>query len=203
MEGDVELAWSDIWEVGIVIGSARNATKWETQEMKPCRHCFTEINDKASVCFECGNSQTLMGSMKGFILTIFPILTAIVSIGLAMAEKIEKQNVTAELKVETQRAEAATEAVGQLTNAISPAAIDETYEQAHGEKPSVERLERVRLDVEKLKKQPEIDHQQLINLQGQKIILESLKSRGQLNSKANLRSSMNNPSINRLPMPLR
>ena len=172
--------------------------------MKSCRHCWTEIHENASICFECGNSQTWLGSMKGLFLTIFPIVTAVVSLGLAMAEKIERQNVSAELKVETERAEAATEAVVQLTEVISPEMIEQTYEETHGEKPSVERLERIKKDVDKMRMQPsvEVDKQQLIHLQGEKLLLEKLKARGQLDSRSNARTSMN-PTLNRLPLPPR
>jgi|GEM_PF-6147163 hypothetical protein len=121
-----------------------------------------------------------------------------------MAEKIERQNVTAELKVESERAEVANEAVAQLTESITPEMIEQSYEQAHGEKPSEERLERVKKNVESIRQQPEmqIDRQQLINLEGEKLLLEKLKAKGHFNPKIDVRTSLN-PSLNRLPLPPR
>lgn len=172
--------------------------------MKSCRHCYTEIHENASVCFECGNSQTWWGSMKGLFMTVFPIVTAIASLGLAMAEKIERQNVTAELRVETERAEVANEAVVQLTESITPEMIEQNYEQIHGEKPSEERLERLKKDVEKIRQKPDmqIDRKQLINLEGEKFLLEKLKAKGHLSPKIDMRTSLN-PGRNRLPLPPR
>ncbi len=58
--------------------------------MKNCKHCFSEINRRASVCPVCRNTVTFLGTINGFLVTVFPIMTAIVSLGFAFYEKYEK-----------------------------------------------------------------------------------------------------------------
>ena len=58
--------------------------------MKNCRQCYSEIHARARVCPVCHSTITLFGKLSSFFLTMFPILTALVSLGFAFYEKYEK-----------------------------------------------------------------------------------------------------------------
>jgi hypothetical protein len=58
--------------------------------MKNCRFCYSEINRRARVCPVCQNTLSLFGTIKSFLVTTFPILTALVSLGFAYSERYEK-----------------------------------------------------------------------------------------------------------------
>ncbi len=93
--------------------------------MKECRFCFTSIHNRATVCPECHHCQTLFGSLRSTILTGFPILAAVVSIGFAIFEKTQANyarqdlaSTTAQLQVEELRSEVAEDAVIELSQRL-------------------------------------------------------------------------------------
>lgn len=58
--------------------------------MKNCRYCYSEIHERAKICPQCHHQLSMMGSLRAFLITAFPILTAIISLSFAGFEKYEK-----------------------------------------------------------------------------------------------------------------
>lgn len=111
--------------------------------MKNCRYCYSQINQRAKICPQCHQQLSWMGSMRAFLVTAFPILTAIVSLSFAFLEKYEKTLVQESLvqtehhlkAVEVQNTVAG-EAVKKL-GALIPRAMMSRVESAHDADPSV------------------------------------------------------------------
>lgn len=152
---------------------------------KACKHCYTEIHQKARICPECRRPQTLLGMAKGFLITLFPMLAAIVSFGVAAAERIEKMNVSSQLAVvstdlmlEEAKAEAATQAVEQLAADVPTEALEQNYRDTFGEEPTSEKLDEIEEQLQSDKKKQTMNREERINLEHRKLLLRRMWSGG-------------------------
>lgn len=75
--------------------------------MKNCQYCYSEIHQRAKICPHCHHQLSMVGSLRAFLITAFPILTAIISLGFAGFEKYEKGLVESSLVKTEHRLEAA------------------------------------------------------------------------------------------------
>lgn len=150
---------------------------------KACKHCYTEIHPKARICPECRRPQTLLGAAKGFLITLFPMLAAIVSFVVAAAERIEKMNVSSQLAVvstdlmlEEARSVAATQAVEQLAADVSMESLEQNYRDTFDEEPTIEKLDEIEQRLQSDKKTQTMDREERINLEHRKLFLRKMRS---------------------------
>lgn len=87
--------------------------------MKNCRFCYSEIHQRAKICPQCHHQLSAMGSLRAFLITAFPILTAIISLGFAFVEKYEKGLVQSSLAQTETRLE-----VAEVQYAVAEEAVD-------------------------------------------------------------------------------
>ena len=153
--------------------------------MKNCKHCYSEIHKRASVCPVCRSNVTFSGTISSFFLTAFPILTAIVSLGFAFSEKYEKGLVQNSLaKTETQlevaevRNDVAQEAIATLnemtprTGRMMSVAPDPTNPTAPP--PTIaEQVKRIDQSIDEEIKSGTIDRQKLKSLERSKLELQN------------------------------
>ncbi len=86
--------------------------------MKDCRFCYSQINQRARICPQCHNHLSVMGSFRAFLITAFPILTAIISLGFAFFEKYEKRLVQTSLAKTENRLK-----VSEVQNSVAEEAV--------------------------------------------------------------------------------
>ena len=152
---------------------------------KACKYCYTEIHKKARICPECRRPQTLLGAAKGFLVTLFPMLAAIVSFVVAAAERIEKMNVSSQLAVvstdlmlEEAKSEAATQAVEQLAAHVPTEALEQNYRDTFGEEPTGEKLDEIEGRLQSDKEKQTMNRKELINLEHRRLFLRKIQPSG-------------------------
>jgi len=168
---------------------------------KACKHCYTEIHPKARICPECCRPQTPLGAANGFLITLFPMLAAIVSFVVAGAERIEKMNVSSQLAVvstdlmlEEARSEAATQVVEQLAAEVPMESLEQNYRDTFDEEPTSEKLDEIEQRLQSDKKKQTMNREERINLEHRKLFLRKMRSGG-----GKKKSTTPNVSLRRRP----
>lgn len=107
--------------------------------MKSCKFCYSQIHKQATICSECQRSQTMGGRLSSFLVTGFPILAALVSVGFATYEKAQAHLAKAALattevalEAEQLKTEASEELIVDLSKRIPQASSIAVYDLANG-----------------------------------------------------------------------
>lgn len=158
---------------------------------KPCRYCYTEVHRSARVCPSCHNAQTTLGITKSLLMTIFPILTTVGSLGIAYYEKLEKDAAVVLLEREKLSATAAIELADDLSESLSDNQLAETYVSTFGRLPTRERLEDVERIAKEQKQAKTLSHQELKNLSKERKELRLMFKRSSSNKRKNFRNRKN------------
>ncbi|MEX1233053.1 MAG: hypothetical protein WEB58_22580 [Planctomycetaceae bacterium] len=160
-------------------------TYTDDSNMTSCKFCYAEIHARARVCPLCSSNQTLFGAAKGLVVTTVSIVTALASLGMAAAEKLEKlginsqlASVTASLKLEEAKSEAVTQAVDQLATGLTDKDIEQTYVEQFGETPSAEKLNEIEARLSDEKGRKSLSKEEMIELQNRKFWLRRMHGFG-------------------------
>lgn len=154
--------------------------------MKNCRHCYSQIHDRASICHVCQNTVTFTGSIQSFLLTAFPILTALISLGFAFYEKYEKglvQDTLASTEVRLEVAEVESEVAQEAAMTLSDMAprisfmVQEPDVEPGGvrvlPKSREEQLSEIEEELEEVTKKPGFNKKKLSELYKKQFELQS------------------------------
>jgi len=161
---------------------------------KPCRYCYTEVHRSAKICHNCHNAQTTLGITKSLLMTIFPILTTIASLGIAYYEKLEKDAAVVQLEREKLSATAAIELADDLSESLSDSQLAETYVSTYNRIPTKERLQEVEQIAKQQKEEKTLSKQELISLSKERKELRLMFKRSSSNKRKNYRKRKNQKS---------
>lgn len=131
---------------------------------KPCRYCYSDVHRSAKICPICHNAQTTIGITKSLMMTVFPILTTIASLGIAYYEKVEKDAAVVELEREKLSATAAYELADELSESLTDSQLATTYYSVYQRVPTKERLKEVEQIVKAQKEKRTLSKDELVKL---------------------------------------